>query len=297
MRVRRFGVTLAAASALVLGLAACGGDGGDDTANTGGGSSATVLDKIKNNERIIVGTKWDQPSLGLRTGAGEPEGFDVEVAKYVLKELAGGKEVDIEWKESASSNREAFLENGTVDIIFATYSITEERKQKVTFGGPYIVAHQDTMVRADDTSINKATDLEGKRICQAAGSNSYKRITDPPPDGQLDLDAKLVGASNYSECVSKLAGNNLDAVTTDDLILAGFAKQAGGNFKILGDPFTDEKYGVGLKKGDVATCEAVNKAIEKMYSDGTAQQLFDKWFSGAQGLTAPTEVPTFEGCS
>ena len=147
----------------------------------------------------------------------------------------------------------------------------------MTFGGPYIIAHQDTMVRADDSRITKATDLEGKRICQAAGSNSYKRITDPPPDGQLDLDAQLVGAANYSECVAKLAGNNLDAVTTDDLILAGFAKQGGGNFKILGDPFTDEKYGVGLKKGDIKTCEAVNTGdqedVQRRHRQAAARQV------------------------
>ncbi|GAA3445171.1 glutamate ABC transporter substrate-binding protein [Planomonospora venezuelensis] len=296
MRVTRIGAALAAAGMLTLGLAACGDDGGD-----GGGTAAytTVVDKAKGAKKLVVGTKWDQPSLGLKTGA-EPEGFDVDVAKYVVKELAGGAEVEVEWKESASSNREAFLENGTVDIIFATYSITDSRKQKVTFGGPYIVAHQDVMVRADDSAITKPQDLAGKRICQAAGSNSYKRITDPPPDGELDLDAQLVGAANYSECVQKLGGNNLDAVTTDDLILAGFAKQAsaaGGGFKILGQPFTDEKYGVGLKKGDTKTCEAVNAAITKMYQDGTAQKLFEKWFAGTQGLTAPTGAPQFEPCA
>jgi glutamate transport system substrate-binding protein len=286
-------LALTAASMLTMSLVACGG-GSDD-------SYSTVVDKIKGAHKVVVGTKWDQPSLGLKSGSGDPQGFDVDVAKYVIKELAGGEDVDIEWKESASSNREAFLANGTVDIIFATYSITESRKQKVTFGGPYIVAHQDTMVRADDTGITKATDLAGKRICQVAGSNSYKRITDPPPDGKLDLDAELVGANTYSECISKLLGNNLDALTTDDLILAGFAMQNAAqgknNFKILGDPFTDEKYGVGLKKGDTKTCEAVNKAITKMYSDGTAQKLLNQWFGKAQGLKLPTAVPTFEGCS
>ncbi|GIH68685.1 glutamate ABC transporter substrate-binding protein [Sphaerimonospora thailandensis] len=291
MRVRRIGAVLGVA-AMVVGLAACGSDKTYDS----------VADKVKDAKKIVVGTKWDQPGLGLKDPAkGEPEGFDVEVAKYVVKELAGGQDVDIEWKESASSNREAFLANGTVDLIVASYSITESRKEKVTFGGPYIVAHQDVMVRGDDTGIAKPEDLAGKRICQAAGSNSYKRITDPPPDGALDLDAELVGAATYSECVNKLGGNNLDAVTTDDLILAGFATQAaeqgGASFKILGKPFTDEKYGVGLKKGDTKTCEAVNAAITKMYQDGTIQQLFSKWFGKAQGLSAPTAAPAFEPCA
>ncbi|GAA2877778.1 glutamate ABC transporter substrate-binding protein [Nonomuraea rubra] len=286
MHMRRTGAVLSIA-ALAAGLAACGG--GEQT-------YATVADKITGGGTVVVGTKWDQPSLGLKMG-NEPEGFDVDVAKAVLKEVAGGKDVKIEWKESASSNREPFLQNGTVDIVFATYSITEERKTKVTFGGPYVVAHQDVMVRKDDASINKPQDLVGKKICKAAGSNSYKRITDPPPDGELDLDATTVDAANYSECVQKLSGSNLDAVTTDDLILAGFAKQAGGNFKVLGQGFTDEKYGIGLKKGDTKTCEAVNKAVATLWSNGTMKTLLDKWFGGIQGLNVSTAAPEAEGCA
>ncbi|MFC5825492.1 glutamate ABC transporter substrate-binding protein [Nonomuraea insulae] len=274
-------------AAMAAGLAACGG--GDAT-------YATVADKITGGGTVVVGTKWDQPSLGLKMG-NEPEGFDVDVAKAVLKEVAGGKDVKVTWKESASSNREPFLANGTVDIIFATYSITEERKAKVTFGGPYVVAHQDVMVRKADASITKPQDLTGKKICKAAGSNSYKRITDPPPDGELDLDATTVDAANYSECVQKLNGSNLDAVTTDDLILAGFAKQAGGNFKVLGQGFTDEKYGIGLKKGDTKTCEAVNKAVATLWSNGTMKTLLEKWFGGIEGLKVSDAAPPAEGCA
>ncbi|MGP3910376.1 glutamate ABC transporter substrate-binding protein [Nonomuraea sp. 10N515B] len=286
MHMRRAGAIALSVAALAAGLTACGGDQ----------TYATVVEKVQGASKIVVGTKWDQPSLGLKKGA-EPEGFDVDVAKAVVKEIAGGKDVEIEWKESASSNREPFLQNGTVDIVFATYSITEERKGKVTFGGPYVVAHQDVMVRKDDTSINAPQDLKGKKICKAAGSNSYKRITDPPPDGELDIDATTVDAANYSECVQKLNGSNLDAVTTDDLILAGFAKQAGGNFKVLGQGFTDEKYGIGLKKGDTKTCEAVNAAVKKLWDNGTMKQLLDKWFGGIQGLQVSTSAPPAEGCS
>jgi glutamate transport system substrate-binding protein len=277
-------------AALAAGLTACGGGGG------GGQSYSSVVDKITGANEVVVGTKWDQPSLGLKVG-NEPEGFDVDVAKAVVKELAGGKDVNITWKESASSNREPFLQNGTVDIVFATYSITEERKAKVTFGGPYVVAHQDIMVRKDDTSINTPQDLKGKKICKAAGSNSYKRVTEGPPDGELGIAATTVDAANYSECVQKLNGSNLDAVTTDDLILAGFAKQAGGNFKVLGQGFTDEKYGIGLKKGDTKTCEAVNTAVKKLWDNGTMKQLLDKWFGGIQGLKLSTSAPPAEGCS
>lgn len=286
MQMRRTGAVFAVA-ALALGVAACGGNK----------TYASLSEKLKDSNEVTVGTKWDQPSLGLKQGDA-PVGFDVDVAKAVLTEINGGKEPKITWKESASSNREAFLANGTVDIIFATYSITDARKPKVTFGGPYVLAHQDVMVRKDDTSITKPQDLANKRICKAAGSNSYKRITDPPPDGQLGLStAKTVDAANYSECVQKLSGSNLDAVTTDDLILAGFAKQAGGNFKILGQPFTDEKYGIGLKKGDKTTCEAVNVAVKKLWDNGTMKQLLDKWFGGTEGLKLSETAPPAEGCS
>ena len=273
-------------AALPMSLWACGGPSRE----------TAVIDTIAQRHKVVVGTKWDQPGIGLKAGQGEPEGFDVDVAKYLIEQLAGGQNVTIEWKESISSNREAFLANGTVDIILAGYSITDARKQKVTFAGPYVVAHQDTMVRADSTGVAKATDLEDKRICQVAGSNSYKRITDPPPDGKLGLNVQLVGAANYSECVAKLSGKNLDAVTTDDLLLAGFAAQGGGRFRILGDPFTDEQWGVGLKKGDLETCQALNAAIAMMYSDGTARRLFDKWFGTSTGLTLPAAPPA-DGCS
>lgn len=286
MHMRRTGAVLAVV-AMAGSLAACGGT---DT-------YATVVEKAKGAKALVIGTKWDQPSLGLKSGGGDPVGFDVDVAKAVAKELAGGEEVKIEWKQAPSKTREALLANGTVDIIFATYSITEERKTKVTFGGPYVVAHQDTMVRADDAAIAKATDLKGKKICQAEGSNSYKRITDPPPDGKLDLDATLVPASNYSECMEKLGSSTLDAVTTDDLILAGFGAQSPGKYKVLNDPFTDEKYGIGLKKGDVKTCEAVNAAVTKLWQDGTMTKLLTQWFGKVDGLKLPTEAPPAEGCA
>jgi glutamate transport system substrate-binding protein len=153
------------------------------------------------------------------------------------------------------------------------------------------------MVRADSTGITKATDLVGKRICQVPGSNAYRRITELPPDGKLGLKVQLVGAVNWSECVAKLSGNNLDAVTVDDLLLAGFAAQGGGRFRILGDPFTDENWGIGLKKGDIKTCQAVNAAIVKMYSDGTATKLMEKWFGKYTGLNLPTTAPPADGCS
>ncbi|MBA9006943.1 glutamate ABC transporter substrate-binding protein [Thermomonospora cellulosilytica] len=289
MRVRQI-AAIAAAAALALGTAACGSDTEKQEAE-----SKSVAQRAKESGKLVVGIKYDQPALGLKKPDGTFEGFDVDVAKYIAKEL-GVPESGITFKETRSENRESFLASNQVDIVVATYSITEARKPKVTFGGPYYVAHQDTMVLADNNDIKKATDLKDKKLCKAAGSNSWRRVTEGPPDGKLNIPAVLVDATGYADCTAKLASGALDAVTTDDLILAGFANQQKGKFKVINDPFTDEKYGVGIKKGDIETCEAVNKAITKMYSDGTAKTLLDKHFAGT-GLKLNYTVPQFEGCA
>ncbi|MEU6712561.1 glutamate ABC transporter substrate-binding protein [Nonomuraea sp. NPDC046802] len=279
------GATLVAAAVVAVSLAACGG----------GGSYTTVVDKIKGARKVSVGTKWDQPGLGLKTGPGDPQGFDVDVARYVVNKLSGGVPVQITWRESPSSTREALLQNGTVDMIVASYSITEARKFKVTFGGPYVIVPQDTMVRANDTSIKTVYDVRGKRLCLAEGSNSYRRIVDPPPDGLLNLPATLVPAANYSDCVRKLEEHQLDAISTENLTLAGYAEAEPGKFRLLNQPISNEKWGVGLKKGDTKTCEAVNEAVVQMWRDGTTTALLHKWF-GHAGLKLPSSLPPPEGC-
>ncbi|WUH96727.1 glutamate ABC transporter substrate-binding protein [Spirillospora sp. NBC_00431] len=289
MRVRRIGALIGAGMALSLALGACGSDKEKTEAKT-------VVQKAKDDKKLTIGIKYDQPGLGLKKPDGTFDGFDVDVAKYVAKQL-GVPENGITFKETTSANREAFIGGGQVDLIFATYSITDARKAQVTFGGPYYVAHQDTLVAADNNDIKTAKDLQGKKLCKAAGSNSFRRITEGPPDGKLNIKGvNLVDAGSYSECVSKLKAGALDAVSTDDLIIAGFATQQKGAFKVINDPFTDEKYGVGIKKGDTETCEAVNKAINQMYTDGTAKTLLDKHFAGA-GLKLVTTAPQMEGCA
>nr|WP_282707149.1 glutamate ABC transporter substrate-binding protein [Nonomuraea coxensis] len=250
---------------------------------------------MRGGGRVAVGTKWDQPGLGLKFGTGEPQGFDVDVARYVVRALAPGRDVRITWREAPSSAREAMLQNGGVDLVFATYAIIPARRPRVTFGGPYVSVPQDTMVLATNTTIRTNQDLRDTRLCLAKGSNSYRRIVDPPPDGKLGLPARLVPAENYSDCVRKLDAGQLDAVSTENLVLAGYAAADPGRFRLLGDPVGVERWGVGIKKGDTATCEAVNAAIAAMWRDGTAERLLRKWF-GDTGLTLPSALPAPEGC-
>ncbi|GAA1623902.1 glutamate ABC transporter substrate-binding protein [Georgenia ruanii] len=267
--VRRAGLALTAATALIL--AACsagepGQTGGSATASgseTGSGGTA-------GGDTITIGIKFDQPGLGLKEG-NDFTGFDVGVAKYVAGKL-GYAENQIKFVESISSQRETLLENGSVDMIFATYSITDARKERVAFAGPYFVAGQDLLVAADNTDITGPDSLNGKVLCSVEGSTSAERIRD-----EHAQQTQLYPAPTYSECVELLSAGNVDAVTTDDVILAGYAAQSQyeGKFKLVGQPFSEENYGVGLPK-DNDRCEDVNAAITSMIDDGTWEELIKK---------------------
>lgn len=253
------------------------------------GSADAAPDSLLSKDSIVIGVKPDQPGLGIEKEDGTFEGFDVDVAKYVAGRL-GFEPDEITFTATPSSEREDKLKNGSVQLIFASYSITPVRKTEVNFAGPYYVAHQDTLVRGDDTVIKKVQNLQGRRLCAVEGSNSWRRVIE-----EKLIPAHHVSATSYSECIQKLLAGQVDAVSTDDLILAGFAAAQGKRVKIINAPFTDEKYGVGIAKGDLDGCEAVNKAITEMYQDGTAARLLEKWF-GRTTLKLTKTVPQFEGC-
>jgi glutamate transport system substrate-binding protein len=262
-----------AAFVLLLALTGCGS----------GGSSATVVGRSS----LVIGVKADQPGLGLAGPGGTFQGFDVDVATYVARKLGASH---VTFRAITSGQRETQLQRGVVDMVLASYSITPQRETLVSFAGPYYVAHQDTLVAAGATGIQTVHDLAGRRLCAVTGSASALRVT-----AALGIPAQQVATATYSECVSRLLAGSLDAVSTDDLILAGFAAAHPGAMRVLNAPLSDERYGVGLHKGDVDGCEAVNRAITAMYQDGTAQRLLTKWFA-TTGLQLTTAVPQFEGC-
>ena len=203
-----------------------GHDGGSTDSGNGGGGSASGGGG--GGGGIKIGIKFDQPGLGLKQG-NDYTGMDVDVAKYVAKEL-GTEAGDIQWVQAPSAQRENLISTGQVDLVFATYSITEERKAKVSFAGPYFVAGQDLLVRADDSSITGPDALDGKKLCSVTGSTSAQKVKDKYAGVQLQE------LSGYSECLPALANGTLDALTTDDTILAGLAAQSeyAGKFKVVG---------------------------------------------------------------
>jgi glutamate transport system substrate-binding protein len=255
---------LALAVALPLSVTACGGggSGGDDG-------------------KIVIGTKFDQPGLGLKNPDGTMSGFDVDVATYVAGQL-GFTPDKIEWKESPSAQRETLIQNDQVKFIAATYSITDARKEKVSFAGPYLVTGQSLLVKADNTDITGADSLQNnKKLCSVSGSTPAQRIKDKYPGVQLQQ------YDTYSACVEALKNGAIDAVTTDEVILAGYAAQSPGIFKIVGQPFSEENYGIGLKKDDTDLQTKINDAITKMEKDGDWAKAFTKNL-GPAGIQTPT---------
>ncbi|GAA3187984.1 glutamate ABC transporter substrate-binding protein [Dactylosporangium siamense] len=301
MRITRIAAA-AAAVTLALGLAACGKEGTPAPPSTGGSSGAAApasdtcsssgttftpatgvaitgsptFDRIKAAGKVVIGVKFDQPNLGYKDAAGKRCGFDIEIAQLIASKL-GIDPAKIEYKEIASANRETAIKGGEVDYYVGTYSITDKRKADVSFAGPYFVAAQDLLVRKDDTSITGSDSLKGKTVCSATGSTPIQRVRDQK------LTDKIVEFKTYSECVSQLLDKKVDAVTTDDAILKGFAAQAPSQLKVVGKPFLDpttgkaypEKYGIGLGRDDKALRDFVNASLEAAFGDGTWQKIYD----------------------
>ncbi|MGW3626351.1 glutamate ABC transporter substrate-binding protein [Streptomyces sp. NPDC000880] len=261
----------AAAAALVLSLTAtaCGGDSG-----SGGGNGG---------DKITIGIKYDQPGLGLKTPDGKFTGFDVDVATYVAKEL-GYDAKDITFKQAPSAERENLIKNGDVKFVVASYTINDKRKAEVDFAGPYFLAHQDLLVRADDNSITKATDLNAKKLCSVTGSTSAQNVRD-----KLAPQADLQVYGGYSECLTGLENKAVDALTTDNSILAGYAaqKENQGKFKLVGLNLSDEPYGIGLKKGDKDLQTKINAALTKMVDDGSWDKFVKANFGPANYKNEP----------
>jgi len=276
----------AATAALALVMTACGGE---DNAATEVDSNAefkagTTMAKLADKGSITIGTKFDQPLFGLRGPSGEPEGFDVEIGKLIAAKL-GIKPDKIKWVESVSANRETFIQDGKVDIVVATYTINDDRKQVVDFAGPYFQAGQTILVKEANTDINGPDDLAGKTVCSVEGSTPAANIEATYPDVKLEL------TDAYSNCLEPLRNDQVDAITTDNVILAGFVDQNEGEFKLVGEPFTEEPYGIGLKKGDTAFRNFLNDTLEESYQDGS---WVEAWESTAGTVLDTPEPPAVD---
>lgn len=283
---------LGAGLALVLSLAACGGgsDAGatTDVAKDVSFPAGSSMAKLHDAGKVKIGVKFDQPGIGFKKpGSDTPQGFDIEMGKIVAAKL-GIDPSKVDWVETVSKNREPFLQNGTVDFVIASYSITDKRREVVGQAGPYYVTGQQLLVRKDDSSINGPTDLSGKKVCSVTGSTSIKTVEEK-------YGAAPAPFATYSECVQQLKNKQVDAVTTDGAILLGYAAEDPDNLKVVGDAFSEERYGIGFKKGDADMCSFLNKTFTDSFADGSWKAAFDKTL-GKSGVAAPTAPALDANC-
>lgn len=300
MRTKK--LSMAVAGIALLALTACGGpDGttsggeGDDDSGSGNADNPYGLEIAESPEfdegttmaalaeagSIAIGTKFDQPLFGLQGPSGNPEGFDVAIGALIAAEL-GIEFGDIEWVETVSANRETFVQNGEVDIVAATYTINDERKELISFAGPYYVAGQALLVAAGNPhDIQGPEDVEGQAVCSVEGSTPAAEIVD-------EYGADLEATDVYSNCLDPVRNDQVVAMTTDNVILAGFVDQNPGEFELVadGETFTDEPYGIGLAHDDTEFRLWINQVLTEAYEDGTWADLWEQ--------TAGTVLPTPE---
>lgn len=277
MRRKRILAGIGIAAAGLLALTACNpgsptGGGGvtEPPADGDGGSSALwevatdftldgspTFEAAEARGNLVIGVKNDQPGLGYEDPiSGDRTGFDVDIARWIAASL-GFDEDQIEYQTIPSANREQELINGNIDYYVGTYSITDGRKEQIDFAGPYFITGQGLLVAADDDSINGPDDLADKVTCSVTGSTPLQRIRE-------EYGGDVVERATYSECVENLLQGQVDAITTDEAILAGYVAERPDELKLAGEPFSEERYGVGIAKGDTALQEHINT----LFTDG-----------------------------
>ena len=272
---------------VALVAAACGDDdddGGSATSTAAPTQAAaptfaadSTMAKIVAKGKMTVGVKFDQPGFGLKDPVtGKVDGFDVQIAKEIGKAL-GLKEEQIEFVEAVSANRIPFLQEDKVDLVIATMTINAERKTQIEFSRPYYLAGQSILVKKDNTTIKTVTDLNGKNVCSVQGSTSEKNIQTKAPQ------ANLLSLTGYAACVDSLKSGRVEAVSTDDIILAGFAA-SDNTLKLVGGQFTQEPYGIGVKKGKTDMVAFIDALLAKEFADGTWDKIYDKYLGKVEGL-------------
>ena len=269
------------AGAATLSLSAC---------SSTGGSGHGLLGAIESGN-VTLGVKFDQPGIGLREGDGSFTGAETDIATKIVETLAeenGWDQPNIEYRETPAAQRETLLRNGEAHLIQGGYSITPDRMEIVDFAGPLLLTHQALLVRTDDSSIQSLDDLDGKILCSTAGSKPAQRIKEEIPAVQLQE------YDTNSSCIEALSQGNVDALTSDAPILAGYAGQYDGDFEVLdmtkadGTFFSDEWYGIGLQKDDTESLDAVNQVLTDMKESGELNAIIEEYFGDLDSIEETT---------
>jgi len=283
----------AAAAAFALIAVACGG-GGSKPSGTATPAATTAASRFPPNSamagilakgQITIGVKYDVPLMGLFDPVKQQvDGFDIAIGKEISKDM-GLKDNQVKFIEAVTANRIPFLLEDKSDLIISTFTITDERKQQIDFARPYYVAGQSILVKKDNTNITKVDDLAGKNVCAQSGSTSEMAIKTKVPT------ANLLPLQVISACVQAMKDGRVDAVSTDDIQLSGFAI-ADNTLKLVGGQFTVEPYGIGIKKGKPELVQFVNDELNAMLKDGRWEKIYTQYLGTVQGLPSAADAKT-----
>lgn len=264
---KRFGLMMITA---LFVLAGCGNNGGGTAASGGAGG----VEAIKERGKLVVGVKFDTKLFGLKDPAsGNVEGFDIDISKAIAKHILGDENA-IELKEVTSKTRIPMLNNGEIDMIVATMTITEERKKEVDFSDVYFQAGQSLLVKKGSPIKGIEDVTKDTTILGSKGATSVKNIKEKVPG------VKVLEFDNYQDAFSALKAGQGDALTTDDAILYGMSAQD-PNYEVVGKPFTDEPYGIAIQKGNSEVVKAVNDTLAELKESGEYDAIYTKWIGKA----------------
>lgn len=262
-------------------IAGCGNNNnaGNNTAASGGNTTGESADsaaiaKIKERGKLLVGVKYDTRLFGLKDPAsGNVEGFDIDISKAIAKHILGDENA-IELKEVTSKTRIPMLNNGEIDMVVATMTITEERKKEVDFSDVYFQAGQSLLVKKGSPITGLESVTKDTKILGSKGATSIKNIKEKVPG------VTVLEFDNYQDAFAALKAGQGDALTTDDAILYGMASQDDG-YEVVGEPFTDEPYGIAAQKGNTDVVQAINDTLAELKSNGEYDAIYTKWIGKA----------------
>lgn len=241
--------------------------------------SGSTMDEIVDRGRLVVGVAQNTYLFGYRDPfTGELTGFDVDIAREVARALFGDPD-RIQFRAITSAERIPVLQEDQVDIVVSTMTMNCERWEQIAFSTEYYSAGQRVLVEGD-SAARGIDDLGGQRVCAAAGSTSIQNIADAPSE------PVPVSVPDWTDCLVMLQQGQVDAISTDDTILAGLAAQD-PNTRVVGEPFSEEPYGIGVNASEVDLVRYVNAVLEQLREDGTWADLYNDWLADALG-SAPS---------
>lgn len=257
-------------------------------------TTGTAQDIFSRSGGVNVGVVTDAPGFEeLEPGANIREGFDVDMYRWLGNQVPPTFTpipVDLTIDERVNA-----LRDGRVQLVVATFSITDERRKSIGFAGPYMLTRQGMMVRAGDTRVRSAKDLTGMTVCTLSGSTSLIQLN----EGVLRNQIILTVEKSYKQCVDRLLGGQADAVSTDQIVLDGLAADDPTRLSVV-DDFTfgaEERYGIGLPYGDVAACETMTAKIRAFIISGSWDQFFEKHFPGADHANYKPDPYNLDSCT